>query len=83
MQRDLHDLFYGPEEDLFDAAEKISQNDSRSDMKKFTPFASTVLPRAVETQTPPRRAARKGLITRSNLVAGTRVGHCLFQCRAA
>jgi hypothetical protein len=34
------------------------------------PLASTVLPRAVETQTPPRRAALKRLITRKNLVAG-------------
>jgi hypothetical protein len=34
------------------------------------PLASTVLPRVLETQTPPRRAAHKRLITREDLVAG-------------
>ena len=35
------------------------------------PFASTVLPRVVQTQTPPRRAACKRLETHAILVAGT------------
>ena len=35
------------------------------------PLASTVLPRVLQTQTPPRRAAHKRLITRLFLVAGT------------
>src|SRR5690606_25236725 len=34
------------------------------------PLASTVLPRVLETQTPPRRAALKRLIRHRNLVAG-------------
>ena len=34
------------------------------------PLASTVLPRAAQTQTPPRRAAFKRFETRRNLVAG-------------
>ena len=34
------------------------------------PLASTVLPRVLEMQTPPRRAALKHLITRNFLVAG-------------
>ena len=35
------------------------------------PFASTVLPRVLQTQTPPQRAAHKRLIRREYLVAGT------------
>ena len=35
------------------------------------PLASTVLPRVLQMQTPPRRAAHKRLETRSSLVAGT------------
>ena len=41
------------------------------------PLASTVLPRVLETQTPPRRAAHKRLITRKTLVAGARFGQYL------
>ena len=40
-------------------------------LRTSAPLASTVLPRVLQTRTPPRRAALKRLTTRDILVAGT------------